>query len=67
MLAIRGEQRVADIHFPEFNRLFYHFYFRSVQEQTKRMLSKKNKDRSDKQSLFLAENDGWIGHTSPGA
>jgi len=60
MIAIRGDQRVADIYFTEFNRLFYHYYFRSVQEQTKWMLSKKDKDRSDKQSLFLAEDDRWL-------
>ena len=33
MLMIRGDQRVADIYFTEFNRLFYHYYFRSVQER----------------------------------
>ena len=60
MIAIRGDQRVADIYFTEFNRLFYHYYFRSVQEQTKRMLSKKDKERSDQQSLFLAEDDRWL-------
>jgi phosphatidylserine/phosphatidylglycerophosphate/cardiolipin synthase-like enzyme len=60
MIAIRGDQRVADIYFTEFNRLFYHYYFRSVQAQTKRMLSKKDKERSDQQSLFLAEDDRWL-------
>jgi phosphatidylserine/phosphatidylglycerophosphate/cardiolipin synthase-like enzyme len=60
MIAIRGNQRVADIYFTEFNRLFYHYYFRSVQEQTERMLSKKDKERSDKQSLFLVEDDSWL-------
>jgi phosphatidylserine/phosphatidylglycerophosphate/cardiolipin synthase-like enzyme len=34
MLVIRGERRVADIYFTEFNRLFFHYYFRSVVEQT---------------------------------
>ena len=28
MLVIRGDRRVADIYFTEFNRLFNHFYFR---------------------------------------
>jgi phosphatidylserine/phosphatidylglycerophosphate/cardiolipin synthase-like enzyme len=60
MIAVRGNQRVADIYFTEFNRLFYHYYFRSVQEQTKRMLSQKDKERSDKQSLFLVEDDSWL-------
>ena len=35
MLIIRGDQRVADIYFTEFNRLFNHYYFRSVQEETR--------------------------------
>ncbi len=34
MLLIRGDQRAADIYFTEFNRLFFHYYFRSVQEAT---------------------------------
>ena len=34
MLIIRGDKRVADIYFTEFNRLFFHYYFRSVQEAT---------------------------------
>ena len=33
MLVIRGDQRVADIYFTEFNRLFYHYYFRAVMEK----------------------------------
>jgi len=32
MLLIRGNQRVADIYFTEFNRLFNHYYFRSINE-----------------------------------
>ena len=32
MLLIRGNTRVADIYFTEFNRLFFHYYFRSVHE-----------------------------------
>jgi phosphatidylserine/phosphatidylglycerophosphate/cardiolipin synthase-like enzyme len=60
MLAIRGNQRVADIYFTEFNRIFYHYYFRSVQEQTKKVLDKEEKKRTDQQTLFLAENDDWV-------
>lgn len=30
MIIIRGDRRVADIYFTEFNRLFFHYYFRSV-------------------------------------
>ena len=60
MLAIRGNQRVADIYFTEFNRIFYHYYFRSVQEQTKKLLDKEEKKRSDQQTLFLSESDDWV-------
>jgi phosphatidylserine/phosphatidylglycerophosphate/cardiolipin synthase-like enzyme len=67
MLAIRGNRRVADIYFTEFNRLFYHYYFRSVQERTKKMLSEKQKKSGDKQSLFLAEDDGWLKSYKPGS
>jgi len=67
MLIIRGNQRVADIYFTEFNRLFYHYYFRSVQEQTAKMLSEDDKKKSDKQSLFLLETDEWIKAYKPGS
>src|SRR4029434_10499443 len=32
MVIIRGNPRVADIYFTEFNRLFNHYYFRAVVE-----------------------------------
>jgi phosphatidylserine/phosphatidylglycerophosphate/cardiolipin synthase-like enzyme len=67
MLVIRGDKRVADIYFTEFNRLFYHYYFRSVQEAKKRNLSKKEKQRSDEQSLFLSESDDWLKKYKPGS
>jgi phosphatidylserine/phosphatidylglycerophosphate/cardiolipin synthase-like enzyme len=35
MLLIRGNKRVADIYFTEFNRLFNHYYFRAVQESVR--------------------------------
>lgn len=61
MLVIRGDQRVADIYFTEFNRLFYHYYFRSVQEATfKRDEDAQARAARDRQTLFLAENDSWI-------
>jgi phosphatidylserine/phosphatidylglycerophosphate/cardiolipin synthase-like enzyme len=37
MLIVRGNQRVADIYFTEFNRLFNHYYFRSVLDSEHRM------------------------------
>lgn len=55
MLIIRGGQRVADIYFTEFNRLFNHYYFRSVTEA----VNKRN-GRSSDGSLFLAEDDRWL-------
>lgn len=67
MLVIRGNRRVADIYFTEFNRLFYHYYFRSVQERTKKMLSEAEKKKRDRQSLFLAETDAWLEAYAPGS
>jgi phosphatidylserine/phosphatidylglycerophosphate/cardiolipin synthase-like enzyme len=60
MIVIRGDQRVADIYFTEFNRLFFHYYFRSIQEQTVARLDAAQKKISDEKTLFLAENDGWV-------
>ena len=54
MVIIRGNQRVADIYFTEFNRLFHHFYFRSVYKNLK------EKKKNDDASLFLSPTDGWI-------
>ncbi len=34
MLVIRGDRRTADIYLTEFNRIFNHYYFRSVTEAT---------------------------------
>jgi len=54
MIIIRGNKRAADIYFTEFNRLFNHFYFRSVYEDMKA-------NKTDNQaSLFLAPDDSWI-------
>lgn len=66
MIAIRGDQRVADIYFTEFNRLFFHYYFRSVQEQTKEVLDGPDKRKSDEGTLFLKETDAWIKDYKPG-
>jgi phosphatidylserine/phosphatidylglycerophosphate/cardiolipin synthase-like enzyme len=55
MLVIRGNQRVADIYFTEFNRLFNHYYFRSVTED-----KSKQHPNTDGSSLFLREDDGWL-------
>ena len=66
MLVIRGDKRAADIYFTEFNRIFYHYYFRSVHERTSKMLSEKEMKRRDKQSLFLDETDNWLEGYKPG-
>lgn len=61
MLLIRGETRVADIYFTEFNRLFFHYYFRSVHDVINEQKKKQDEvgvsatSASEKASLFLAE------------
>lgn len=54
MMIIRGDQRVADIYFTEFNRLFNHYYFRAVYKKTK------EQNRFDEGSLKLRPNDTWL-------
>jgi phosphatidylserine/phosphatidylglycerophosphate/cardiolipin synthase-like enzyme len=66
MLLIRGDRRVADIYFTEFNRLFNHYYFRSVREATKNVTPEEARER-DLQTLFLAEDDGWLKKYGPGS
>ena len=61
MLVIRGDTRVADIYFTEFNRLFNHYYFRSVAES----LKKSGHALSTGDSLFLDETDGWLQKYKP--
>jgi hypothetical protein len=53
---------VADIYLTEFNRLFNHYYFRSVTEN----LHSQNPTESEG-SLFLAENDAWQAKYKPGS
>jgi phosphatidylserine/phosphatidylglycerophosphate/cardiolipin synthase-like enzyme len=63
MIAIRGDRRVADIYFTEFNRLFNHYYFRSVVESVKDRDANVNMDAS----LFLTEKDQWLEKYKPGS
>lgn len=58
MIVIKGNRRAADIYFTEFNRLFNHYYFRSVYEE----LGKKGAAAN----LFLAPNDSWLAEYKPG-
>jgi phosphatidylserine/phosphatidylglycerophosphate/cardiolipin synthase-like enzyme len=63
MILIRGDQRAADIYFTEFNRIFNHYYFRSVLEA----VGKKETQADKEASLFLREDDGWIEKYKPGS
>lgn len=54
MVIIRGDQRVADIYLTEFNRLFNHYYFRSVTEAAQH-----RRQQPAQASLFLAETADW--------
>jgi phosphatidylserine/phosphatidylglycerophosphate/cardiolipin synthase-like enzyme len=61
MIMIRGNQRVADIYFTEFNRLFNHYYFRAVTEST---AGAKSPEESE---LFLKETpQEWLQKYAPG-
>lgn len=62
MIIIRGDQRVADIYLTEFNRIFNHYYFRSVVEATTRADAAPSDD-----NLFLRETaDEWLIKYQPG-
>jgi phosphatidylserine/phosphatidylglycerophosphate/cardiolipin synthase-like enzyme len=61
MLLIRGDRRTADIYFTEFNRLWNHYYFRSVLEA---LQGRGQALRGD--SLFLVENASWTKKYNPG-
>ncbi len=62
MIVVRGNQRVADIYFTEFNRLFNHYYFRSVVEATADA-----NPSSTQPSLFLKESaEEWLIKYQPG-
>lgn len=60
MVIIRGNKRVADIYFTEFNRLFNHYYFRTVYNKTK------ENNRNDDDKLFLSPNDNWLENYTEG-
>ncbi len=65
MLVIRGNRRVADIYFTEFNRLFNHYYFRAVQENTRARRATATSARSA--TLFLDETgERWVEKYAPG-
>lgn len=59
MLVVRGNRRVADIYYTEFNRLFNHYYFRSVVESLQDEQEGET-PASTEASIFLDESDGWL-------
>ena len=68
MVLIRGSERAADIYFTEFNRLFNHYYFRSVQEAMQQHRTAAPNAAADAQSsLFLDPKDGWLSKYKPGS
>lgn len=54
MVIIRGNKRVADIYFTEFNRLFFHYYFRSVYKKVS------EDGKQDNNELILLSDDTWL-------
>ncbi|HOY03909.1 MAG TPA: phospholipase D-like domain-containing protein [Saprospiraceae bacterium] len=61
MVIIKGNLRAADIYFTEFNRLFNHYYFRSV------LLDLKDQGKTpDDSQLFLDPTDSWLDKYKPG-
>jgi phosphatidylserine/phosphatidylglycerophosphate/cardiolipin synthase-like enzyme len=64
MVVVRGAQRVADIYLTEFNRLFNHYYFRSITEEQHRP---GHQPAGGAGSLFLDETPGWQSKYKPGS
>lgn len=62
MMIIRGDRRVADIYLTEFNRLFNHYYFRSVTEA----VHNRRPPPGQAPSLFLTETTDWQAKYTPG-
>jgi len=66
MLIIRGDRRVADIYFTEFNRLFFHYYYRSVVELTSRMRDDKPRTPKDAPQFLKEDPKEWLASYAPG-
>jgi phosphatidylserine/phosphatidylglycerophosphate/cardiolipin synthase-like enzyme len=61
MVIIKGNLRATDIYFTEFNRLFNHYYFRSI------LLDLKAAGKApDDSQLFLDPDDSWLDKYKPG-
>ncbi|MFT4296141.1 MAG: phospholipase D-like domain-containing protein [Micropruina sp.] len=63
MVIVRGDRRTADIYFTEFNRLFFHYYFRSV---VQRVSAGPDAAASDQHALDMVEDDSWTAKYAPG-
>ena len=64
MVVIRGDRRVADIYFTEFNRLFNHYYYRSVTRDT---AGTPAGDAAHAATQFLSEDaSDWLSKYAPG-
>jgi len=68
MVIIRGNRRVADIYFTEFNRLFNHYYFRSVVEATRERLDAGTVPAATPSTAtqFLDTTGDWLKKYEPG-
>jgi hypothetical protein len=58
IVLVRGDRRVADIYFTEFNRLFNSYYFRSIAERST--------PTETLRGFYLVEDDSWLGKYRPG-
>jgi phosphatidylserine/phosphatidylglycerophosphate/cardiolipin synthase-like enzyme len=58
MVIVRGDRRVADIYFHRVNRLFNHYYFRSIAERSTATETLRG--------LYLVEDDSWLEKYRPG-
>lgn len=66
MIIVRGDRRVADIYFTEFNRLFFHYYYRSVVEVTSRMRGEKPRTPKDAPQFLKEDPKEWLASYAPG-
>lgn len=65
MIIIRGNKRVADIYFTEFNRLFNHYYFRAISQIAKPKTAA-DAGTSVDGSIYLDPTDKWIKNYAKG-
>ena len=66
MLIVRGDRRVADIYFTEFNRLFFHYYYRSVVELTSRMRDAQPTTPKDAPQFLKEDPKEWLASYASG-